>query len=90
MFCQYDDHQVLRFVVIGETAALDVVVAVMHTYPPQMLMYVCNTYEISLGFCAFVAFCVMCGYLFCVLTVVTVPCLPQPTQLRVLGCCKEQ
>jgi hypothetical protein len=42
---------------VGETAALAVVVAVMHTYPPQMRAYV----------------------------VVTVPCLPQPTQLRVLS-----
>jgi hypothetical protein len=55
---------VLRFVVIGETAAL--VVDVAYTYPPQMRTHVCNMYEISLGFL------VMCGYLFCVLTVVAV------------------
>jgi hypothetical protein len=34
---------VLRLFVIGETAALVVVVAVMHTYPPQMRTHVVVT-----------------------------------------------
>jgi hypothetical protein len=61
----------LRFVVTGETAAL-VSADVVYQYFPQMRTCVCNMYEISLGFSCMCSFCVMCDYLFCVLTVVAV------------------
>jgi hypothetical protein len=41
------------FIATGETAALVVAVVI---YFPQMHTYVCNTYEISLGFCVCAVF----------------------------------
>jgi hypothetical protein len=62
---------VLRVVVIREPAPV-LVAADVYMYFPQMRTYVCNMYEISLGFLCMCSFCVICGYLFCVLTVAAV------------------